>query len=439
MDSPSDPPTSPPPAAASASDSKPWPEILRPIPRRPFRLNFTSPTPPQDDDSRPPSAIPTPSITASDLRFLDIHNPSPLNRQSQASSSITRAASLLNLTGSTLLGIYSPTLTPGLKGDFPHTPAAVPEEEDPFDSNQEVRDVGVDNRTYQILKARRESFSHQQPPPSSSSRHRAYASKQSHDTTQSLILRSSLLFLLGIGYGVLVTHLPSKSSTTDTTTTSIPSLLFWGLSALSLGLLLPRFDRYFSTSHSISQPTSSSQGQSSTAQQDGASEKTDWPLLIRSIGAFIGIIFAIRRLPWTSTLQLSLTLALANPFLWYLIDRSKSGFLLSAAVGLAGSVVMLGSGIGEGVLPAPFFGSQGGQWDVKNGTSMGRNNGRGGVGIGGEDTRGGIGNGGGEEVIERGVWILSVLFCSCVCFGNIGRRLALGGGGGGRGRWGGVR
>jgi hypothetical protein len=33
-----------------------------------------------------------------------------------------------------------------------------------------------------------------------------------------------------------------------------------------------------------------------------------------------------------------------------------------------------------------------------------------------------------RESIEVGIWILSVLFCSCVCFGNVGRRLALSGG-----------
>jgi hypothetical protein len=30
-----------------------------------------------------------------------------------------------------------------------------------------------------------------------------------------------------------------------------------------------------------------------------------------------------------------------------------------------------------------------------------------------------------KETLECGTWIISVLFCSCVCFGNIGRRLAL--------------
>ncbi|KAK4226082.1 insulin-induced protein-domain-containing protein [Podospora fimiseda] len=383
MDSPES--ASPPPPPPS-SDSKPWPEILRPIPRRPFRLNFSSPTPPQDGDdsnSRPPSAIPTPSITASDLRFLDIHNPSPLNRPS--SSSISRAASLLNLTSSTLLGIYSPTLTPGIKGggsDFPpQTPLPIPEE-DPFDEE----DIDQDDTTYQIIKARRESFTR----PVSHYQSKQTSALESSDSLQSLILRSALLFLLGTGHGILVTHLPSSSSTP--TTTSLPTLLFWGLSALTLGLLLPRLDRYFYHS--------------------SPSQNTDWPLLIRSVGAFIGIIFAIRRLPWTSTLQVSLTLALANPFLWYVIDRSFPGFLLSSAVGIGGGFMMLGSGLGQGVMPAPFFEGKGAAEE--------------------------------EEMVGRTVWMLSCLFCSCVCFGNIGRRLALGGGGsgdgkeitGGRGRWG---
>jgi hypothetical protein len=40
---------------------------------------------------------------------------------------------------------------------------------------------------------------------------------------------------------------------------------------------------------------------------------------------------------------------------------------------------------------------------------------------------GGMGLGGyiSRENVEGGIWIMSVLFCSCVCFGNIGRRLAL--------------
>jgi hypothetical protein len=41
------------------------------------------------------------------------------------------------------------------------------------------------------------------------------------------------------------------------------------------------------------------------------------------------------------------------------------------------------------------------------------------------DDMGGLGQYVSRESIEGGIWILSVLFCSCVCFGNVGRRLAL--------------
>lgn len=44
-----------------------------------------------------------------------------------------------------------------------------------------------------------------------------------------------------------------------------------------------------------------------------------------------------------------------------------------------------------------------------------------------------------QGTLETGVWSLSVLFCSCVCFGNIGRRLALSGPSAMRGRWAGVK
>ena len=43
------------------------------------------------------------------------------------------------------------------------------------------------------------------------------------------------------------------------------------------------------------------------------------------------------------------------------------------------------------------------------------------------------------KTVETGVWMLSVLFCSCLCFGNIGRRLISNGPAASRGRWGGIR
>lgn len=122
-------------------------------------------------------------------------------------------------------------------------------------------------------------------------------------------------------------------------------------------------------------------------------------------------------------MQASLTLALANPFLWYLLDRSKSGFLLAAAVGLVGSGALMALNLdlmpNPGMRPSPYR--------VGCNDGMGR--------AFGADARqndsspdapyGSVDPSTNAVTAETAVWMLSVLFCSCVCFGNIGRRLAL--------------
>lgn len=118
-----------------------------------------------------------------------------------------------------------------------------------------------------------------------------------------------------------------------------------------------------------------------------------------------------RKLPWTSSLQASLTLFLVNPVLWYLIDRSKPGFILSSAVGATGTALLLASN--PDMLPSPT------SFGHKANESMQNTE------IFGDLDLMGIGEYVSRESIEGGIWILSVLFCSCVCFGNIGRRLAL--------------
>jgi hypothetical protein len=95
-----------------------------------------------------------------------------------------------------------------------------------------------------------------------------------------------------------------------------------------------------------------------------------------------------RRLPWQSTLQVALTLALADPVLWYLIDRSLPGFAFSAAVASIGSVILLV--VDPNFVPLPAIHQQ--------------------------------------AVSEKfGVytWLASILFCTSLCFGAIGRRFRL--------------
>jgi Insulin-induced protein (INSIG) len=114
-------------------------------------------------------------------------------------------------------------------------------------------------------------------------------------------------------------------------------------------------------------------------------------------------------------MQLSITLALTNPFLWYLLDRTAAGLALSTAIGVFGTAALLA--INPGLIPAP--------------TTANASRGYGGGGV--NNTASSAGNGalaglGGlsDEHIGVATWIGSVLFCSCVCFGNIGRLLTAG-------------
>ncbi|KAG6008470.1 hypothetical protein E4U43_000150, partial [Claviceps pusilla] len=125
-----------------------------------------------------------------------------------------------------------------------------------------------------------------------------------------------------------------------------------------------------------------------------------------------------RKLAWVSTLQVSATLALVNPLLWWLIDRSTSGFVLSAAFGLTGSVLLLG--VNPGLVLAPS-------------ASVHRNASTASAFQNESSILGGLAR---HETVETGMYMLSVLFCSCLFFGNIGRRLSWNRS---SGRWGGVR
>jgi hypothetical protein len=113
-----------------------------------------------------------------------------------------------------------------------------------------------------------------------------------------------------------------------------------------------------------------------------------------------------RKLPWASTLQLSLTLALVNPFLWYLIDRSNTGFLLSTLFSVFGSSTLIA--LDAHIVPSPLTVSRHG--GGVNGTAFE------GVGQG----RAGV-----EDKIGNAIWVMSVLFCAVLCFGQVGRRLAI--------------
>lgn len=527
------------------------PKIIRPIPRRPFKLAFSTPTPPEDDDEY---TSPRPQITASDLRFLAPHQhaavatPRSGSASQDGSNPISHTTSLLNLTAPALYGIYSPS-TLGSSSLSRADEDGEPDQDyfrdvdrgsgfgggvggggadTPLDSPGPLHLAGLDGAADELRRLRssflaRKGNSFLDPAPvatvgpaagGAGGRGRGKAApsllsrrqerKQEQQTgivAVQLVLRAALLFVLGVGYGVLVTRLPQKNSrqgqhqssssrsgthrlttapaATDETSLEWRYLVFWGVAGVALGTLLPWFDRFWEemvaarrekAAAAMRSSSSNNTEKSSTTDLDAepntdidtnsdlnpdadidtdidppqalptpqttptSPPPADWTLVIRGIGAFVGIAFAIRRLPWASTMQVSLTLALANPFLWYLIDRSKPGFLLSAAVGLMGASGVLVAGVvrPRGGSLLRVGGGYDGGWGFGNDNHTGLASTSFGGSAGREEPVS-------LETIETSIWMLSVLFCSCVCFGNIGRRLVLGSAAAGRGRWGGVR
>lgn len=427
------------------------PPLLRPIPRRPFEIGIESPTTPDDCDSAPPS----PGSDANQS-FLE------LRRVLRASSSfqddsISRATSYKNLTSSTLAGIYSPTISGYPAGDAVYGSELA---DTPWGTGAETPATtapargSVDEDLYRLLQDRSSQLKRRRSSALSNRlghgllhHHQQQQQFSAEQTTLSLGIRTTVLFVLGLGYGALLSRLSTEQAWAPFPVEGILKsnytseyLACWGVFGVVLGSLLPWFDGKW---EQVFEKAESDDDDESV--QEGEAPGTDWALVVRGVGAFAGIVFAIvsplfdvltcgapqetnifsqRKVPWASTMQVSMTLAMVNPFLWYLIDRSKPGFLLSTAVGLAGSGLLMG--LNSEFMPTPA-GYATPELLNQNGTGHA---GAGSLMLGGLAT---------QRTIETGMWVLSVLFCSCVCFGNIGRRLALNKSAAGRGRWAGLR
>ncbi|EEP79910.1 predicted protein [Uncinocarpus reesii 1704] len=309
----------------------------------------------------------------------------------------------MNLTSPTLYGIYSPTAFEGVR-----------------DGSGTPWDTGAQTPNLQNLSpSQREAFfSPGGKGISEQSVLQAHAVKRHgfRGYVLPLVRKSVFLFLFGMAYGGIITHLhghpkvagrvPVNMDNIDLDQRSLGYLGLWGLAGVALGSLQPWFDLFWGDNLIVGRSQA-------TERRSKGSGLLEWSPMVRSIGAFVGIAFAIRKLPWQSTLQVSLTLALVNPVLWYLIDRSKPGFVLSTVVGLTGMLALLG--INPTIVPSPATAQpSSSSAAVSPGTLLNSSTLL--------QTAKVIGVT--QESLAVGTWIASVLFCSCVCFGNIGRRLA---------------
>lgn len=151
------------------------------------------------------------------------------------------------------------------------------------------------------------------------------------------------------------------------------------------------------------------------------------------MGGFIGVNYAASKLPWTSSLQVSCTLALISAGLWFLFDRTFHGFLISLTVAFMGTIVayfLVLNGWYRYVLPMMFcytWGARYTTWYFSHGQVPWKITQRTKwtvyltvlltVDAVDDDsfTR--------ADFFGVGSWMPCILYSSSVCFGSIGRQL----------------
>ena len=325
-------------------------------------------------------------------------------------STPSRDRSFLNLTTSTLFGIYQPTGY-NVEREEVSTPwdtgAQTPIDSPVGLSRASTFDATSPYNGPNSLRMRRRSIV-----PQIHVHHKPRRGFKGYFLP--LVGRVAALFGVGVSYGLLITHLHDRQEIVPVKIEGIDHdswayLATWGVAGVLLGQALPWADMLWAPSEDDA--VEDVDGDQDREQRRGLG---GWDDVVRSVGAFVGIAFAIRKLPWESTLQLSLTLALANPAVWYLIDRSPPGFILSTAVALSGTAILLG--INPALVPSPSPARTLRNHVARSGGGNGSSNAFG----SGELVLGVFS----QESIGVATWIASVLFVSSVCFGNIGRRLA---------------
>lgn len=268
------------------------PPLIRPIPRRPFEIGIESPTPPDDDDND--SAPPSPGSDANQS-FLELRR--ALRISTQQDDSISRATSYKNLTSSTLAGIYSPNISGYPAGDAVYGSELA---DTPWGTGAETPATAargtVDEEVYRLLKDRTSQLKRRRSSALSDRSGGGLQKQSSGDqTTLSLGIRTVVLFVLGMAYGALLSRLSTEQSWAPFPVEGIIKsnysseyLACWGFFGVILGSLLPWFDGKW---EEVFEEVESDDNDE--AVQDGEVPGTDWALVVRGVGAFAGIVFAI--------------------------------------------------------------------------------------------------------------------------------------------------
>lgn len=246
--------------------------LHRPRPQRPGRGTFEI-TPASADSSYPPSPA------------GEVQNPEFLNDRRDFTPQKTR--SILNLTSSTLFGIYSGTSDPvGQESSTPwgtgaQTPSGRRSLDGYLPEEPQVTWSESNNRPQSTIRARpkRAGF-------------RGYVLP--------LVLQTVLLFAFGAGFGAIATRL---NKTQQFTPIPVPESesektmgyyqLSWGLYGILIGNGLPLADQWFGKDIDPTERRRSGHKRSDSSGSDRGQDSPNWYSAVRSIGAFVGIAFAV--------------------------------------------------------------------------------------------------------------------------------------------------
>ncbi|KAI9655684.1 MAG: hypothetical protein M1831_004836 [Alyxoria varia] len=275
-----------------------------------------------DSSSSPPSP---PSTDPRSNENLDVGGPAPVNKrdsthgldQSSIEAPPPKTKSVLNLTSSTLSGIYSPTGYDANRDDSATpwgTGTQTPARSSSIDaklkswksSGGTALSTSGDERKRRY--SRRRSYQHPLP---------NHGVKQRSSYYTRIMFRTTILFVLGIAYGDVVLHLHDTNKVAPVRIENINRssrwyLAFWGLSSVILGTLVPWLDQVsnnrkrdaseYDYDPQEEKAKENEEFEDSDTDGDGGDRNrnslgAEWNPIVRSIGAFVGIAFAIFLMP----------------------------------------------------------------------------------------------------------------------------------------------